>query len=86
MNADRLLAAVQRWVEEKRTGHLILNFKDGHLKDFEHHHREFLPQEPEAPSGRPCPVCGEPMEEADYGNLFRCKCGTKRTRSQLKGR
>lgn len=32
----------------------------------------------------PAPGCGKKMEARDYGNVFVCPCGTKRTRSQFR--
>ena len=39
-----------------------------------------------SPVGLACPNpgCGKQMESRDYGNLYVCTCGTKRTRSQLR--
>jgi len=31
----------------------------------------------------PNPGCGKKMEARDYGNLYLCACGAKRTKSQL---
>lgn len=30
-----------------------------------------------------CPADGKPMESRDYGNLWVCACGAKRTKAQL---
>ena len=82
-NAHRL------WVDDKRTGNLVFNYRHGVLKHVEHQMLEF----PEgasksARSGQnvpTCPACGAAMTSRDAGTLWTCQpCAVKRTVHQLR--
>lgn len=81
-----VLEAIEAWMAEGMSGDLRLIARGGVIK---HIRREdlILPP-PEAvpgvvPLDRHCPACGKQMEARDYGNLYLCQCGTKRTRAQM---
>ena len=80
--------ACRPWVEAKRTGKMIVNWRSGRPMDVEHQHREWLDQEPKSARRAQvpvCPACGEEMTAYDSGTAFRCEaCGVKRTAAQLK--
>lgn len=87
MTASGLVAkALQVWVEERRTGLLLLNFRNGELKYIEHQQREHLPTGQTGQAGTPCcPSCEEPMAKRE-GQMWACPaCGVKRTATQLQG-
>lgn len=83
MTAATILAkAVKAWVEDRRTGFLVLNFRNGELKYIEHQQREHV--DPHAATGPTCPSCGEAMAPRE-GGLWACPaCGVKRTEHQLR--
>lgn len=80
--------ACRPWVEAKRTGKMIVNWRAGRPMDVEHQHREWLDQEPKTARGAKvplCPACGQEMVPRDSGSLWACEaCGVKRTQAQLK--
>ena len=78
--------ALKVWVDEHRTGFLLLNFRNGQLKYIEHQQREHLPTGQSSQNGAPeCPACQEPMIRRE-GQMWACPtCGVKRTDRQLGG-
>ena len=88
MTAYEFIAhACRPWVDGKRTGKMIVNWRAGRPMDVEHQHREWLDQEPQSARGAKvpvCPACGEAMVARDGGSLWACQgCGVKRTIAQL---
>ena len=83
---EAVAKAHRLWLEEKRSGFLIFDYRGGVVKGIEHQVKEYL----EGKSARrvdvpPCPVCGEPMRSRDGGALFVCEgCSVKRTEAQLR--
>ena len=84
--ATLVAKALKAWVDERRTGFLLLNFRNGELKYIEHQQREHLPAGQSSQNGQPpCPSCGDPMAKRE-GEMWACPaCGVKRTAAQLKG-
>ena len=86
--AEAVTKAIRVWVEERRTGFLVLNFRHGVLKDLEHQIKEFPDPVKSAPAGRNgqpvCPSCGEALTSRDAGAMWTCEaCRVKRTKAQL---
>jgi hypothetical protein len=75
-------AEVSRWLRECRSGTLTLVFRHGQIRHLKRDDLVFAPA-PERASGHACPACGEAMAARDYGNLWECRCGVKRTRAQI---
>lgn len=90
MTPSGLIAkALKVWVDERRTGFLLLNFRNGRLKYIEHQQREHLPigQMSVSQNGQPmvCPACEALMVRRE-GDMWACPaCLVKRTAAQLKG-
>ncbi len=65
-------------------GKLEIHFNDGQAVEI-HATRKVKIRRKGGPSTatQACPECRKPMEARDYGNLFVCACGVKRTRTQL---
>lgn len=78
--------ALKAWVDERRTGFLVLNFRNGELKYIEHQQREQVPAGQGGWSDAPkCPACDEGMARRE-GGMWACPaCGVKRTDAQLRG-
>lgn len=70
------------WCESGKHGSIRLNYKAGVVSNA-NEERSVLPPATRAKGGIACPECQKPMREQDYGNLYLCACGTKRTRSQI---
>lgn len=69
------------------TGVIQTFYKNGVPQRVEREEVFFPPPEPvPAKSMLPHPVCPNgcgPMSEHDYGNVYKCHCGAKRTRAQV---
>lgn len=90
MTPGELVAKAHRaWVEEKRTGTLLFNYRHGTLKHVEHQVVEFPDglESARGQNGRPaCPACRRPLASRDGGTMWTCDaCALKRTEHQLKG-
>lgn len=73
-------AAADAW-----TGTIAISYRGGaphHAKREEIVHAPAEPRDASRDAYR-CPVDGQPMQSADYGNLWICRCGVKRTLAQI---
>ena len=79
-----VLQEIRSWMEMKRTGWLKLNVRRGDIRHVEREELVFGPETVRSTTTEPvCPSCGMVMEQHDYGNMWLCRCGTKRTKAQL---
>ena len=63
-------------------GKVEIHFNDGHPVEI-HATRKVKVKRPAPTAAAKCPECHRPMESKDYGALWVCQCGVKRTRSQM---
>ena len=76
--------ALREAIEGKRTGHIEIHYKNGVVGHVAERRSRLVASR--LPAGEKvvyCPVDGQVMTEHDYGNTYLCRCGAKRTRSQL---
>lgn len=64
-------------------GHVAIHFHDGQPAEIHATRRIRVKRKGAEPSAPKCPECQREMESRDYGNLWLCSCGTKRTRAQM---
>lgn len=66
-------------------GRVEIHYNDGQPHEVSATRRRKVKRPASAPAAPTCPTvgCGKPMEARDYGNLWVCQCGAKRTRSQM---
>ena len=87
--AEVVAKALKAWVDERRTGFVVLNFRHGVLKDVEHQIKEFVSGDGSArradETAPDCPHCEKPMTTRDGGRMWLCACGIKRTAAQIGG-
>ena len=86
--AEAVTKAVRAWVEERRTGTLLFNFRHGTLKHIEHQVVEFPDPVKSLQAGSTvgprCPVCTNALTPQDGGAMWTCRsCNVKRTQAQL---
>jgi hypothetical protein len=63
-------------------GRVEIHYNDGQPHEISATKRRKV-KRPGPASAPRCPDCERPMEARDYGNMYVCACGTKRTRAQL---
>jgi len=64
-------------------GKLEIHFNDGQALEVHATRKVKIRRKGAVAAAARCPECNKPMESRDYGNLWVCACGVKRTRSQL---
>lgn len=69
--------------ETKTSGRLEINYHEGHAMEATLARRVKIKRTPTQPLAQKCPECERTMEGRDYGNLWVCACGAKRTKAQL---
>jgi len=64
-------------------GKVEIHFNDGQAAEIHATRRVRVKRKVGGLAAPKCPECQREMESRDYGNLWLCSCGAKRTRAQM---
>ncbi len=80
---EEVSEAMKAAAESHWAGKIEVHFNDGHAVEIHATRKVKVRRNGAVSPETRCPECTKPMESRDYGNLWTCSCGVKRTRTQL---
>ena len=80
---DEVAEALKAAADAQWNGKLEIHFNNGQAMEIHATRKVKVHRKPAGALAVQCPECKAPMEGKDYGNLWVCKCGAKRTRHQI---